>query len=108
MATRTRKATSEIELVVAEGTCGDGCGEPVTKGRSFRQGHDAKLKGILGRAHKAGQHVAIVIDGTRTTSSAQALLVTRGWPVPAVPEPKATKPKAAPRARTTKAKATAN
>jgi hypothetical protein len=102
MAARTRKAAGEIQLVVAEGTCGDGCGEPVANGRPFRQGHDAKLKSSLGRAHKAGQQVAITSDGTRTSSSAEALLRARGWPVPAAPrEPK---PKAAPRTRA-KAKA---
>lgn len=93
MAARTRKAKDEIELVVAEGTCGDGCGQEVAKGRSFKQGHDAKLKGILGRAHKAGQSVAIVSDGARTSSSAEALLVSRGWPIPVVPKA-APKPRA--------------
>jgi hypothetical protein len=102
MPARTRKAKDEIELVVADGTCGDGCGAEVAKGRSFRQGHDAKLKGILGRAHKAGQSVAITSDGTRTSSSAEAVLVARGWPVPAVPaqKPKATGTRSESRART--------
>lgn len=60
---RASKQSSGVEIVVAEGTCGDGCGEPVAKGRSFKQGHDAKLRSILGRAHKAGQPVAITSDG---------------------------------------------
>jgi hypothetical protein len=101
MATRTRKNGSEIELVVEDGRCGDGCGAETAKGRSYKQGHDAKLKSILGRAHKAGQSVAIVSNGTRTTSTAEVLLLARGWPVPAIPESKAPKPKAAPKRRVT-------
>jgi hypothetical protein len=70
-----------VEIVIADGTCACGCGESVT--RTFRQGHDQRLKGILGRAHRAGDPVRIVADGKRTTASAAALLEARGWPVPA-------------------------
>ena len=71
-----------IEIVVPDGTCGDGCGEPVAKGRRFRQGHDAKLKSVLLRAHRAGDPIRVVADGQRTTSTAKALLEERGWPSP--------------------------
>jgi hypothetical protein len=71
-----------VEITVHEGTCCCGCGEPVSKGRSFRQGHDARLKGILGRAHRGGIPVRIVADGSRETQTAAALLEAWGWPVP--------------------------
>jgi hypothetical protein len=71
-----------IEIVVKSGTCGCGCGEPVAKGRSFRQGHDAGLKGVLGRAHKDATPVRIVTNGDRRTTTANAQLAARGWPVP--------------------------
>jgi hypothetical protein len=69
-----------VEIMVAEGTCGCGCGEPVN--RTFKQGHDARLRSILARAHRAGDPVRIVADGKRTTTTAQAHLKARGWPVP--------------------------
>lgn len=69
-----------VEITIAEGTCACGCGEPVM--RTFKQGHDQRLKGILERAHRAGDPVRVVADGKRTTTSAQDLLEARGWPVP--------------------------
>ena len=94
---REKRAADVVVIGVPEGTCGCGCGLEVKKGSRFRIGHDAKLKSVLGRAHKDGVPVAIVADGTRRESSAQALLVERNWPVPAVPKPKA--PKVTPAAR---------
>lgn len=72
-----------IEIVVADGTCGCGCGEQVAKHRTYRQGHDARLRGILGRAHREGIPVRTVINGTRETTTGLAQLKARGWPVPA-------------------------
>jgi hypothetical protein len=96
MAARKTTRSRAVVLKVEDGRCGCGCGAEVA--RTFKQGHDARLKGILGRAHKGGQQVTIVSNGTRTSTGAQELLEARGWPVPAVPAPKAkattTKPKA--------------
>jgi hypothetical protein len=80
-----------LTIKVAEGTCGDGCGQPVAKGRTFKQGHDAKLRGILGRAYKAGQTVAY----NGKTSSAEAALKQHGFPIPPAPKPRKPRAKAA-------------
>ena len=71
-----------VEITIADGMCACGCGELVT--RTFRQGHDQRLKGILGRAHRAGDPVRVVANGQRTTTSAHELLEARGWQMPAV------------------------
>lgn len=56
MATRKSTASTKTTLVikVADGTCGCGCGAETKPKRSFAQGHDARLHGILARAIKDG------------------------------------------------------
>lgn len=53
-ASRTERG---VILVTPEGKCLDGCGAEIGKGKRFVQGHDARLKGILIRAHLAGAPV---------------------------------------------------
>jgi hypothetical protein len=87
-----------ITIEVPEGTCLDGCGKPVTKGRSYKQGHDARLRGVLGRAYKAGEEVTFVQDGQATTTDGATALRRYGFPIP---------PEAKPRKRASRAKGTA-
>lgn len=76
-------------LTVEDGTCGDGCGQTVNKGRSFKQGHDAKLRSILVKALKAGElEVTFVTGGIATTQGIDQVLAEHSW---AIPEPKAAK-----------------
>lgn len=62
-----------LVIRVKEGQCNCGCGEEA--GRDFRQGHDAKLKSALIKAHQAGEKVTV---GGRT-ASALAVAERRGW-----------------------------
>jgi hypothetical protein len=98
-------AEQPLTIKVAEGTCADGCGAEVTKGRRFRQGHDASLRGALGRAYKAG--IDVVYNGKR--SSAEAALKEHGFPIPPATKTKAktTKAKAKTTAKRTATKRTA-
>jgi hypothetical protein len=50
-------------------TCACGCLAAVREGRTFVQGHDQRLRGILTRAHLAGVEVTRM-DGSAITSSA--------------------------------------
>jgi len=70
-----------IVIETGEGLCGDGCKAPVA--RTYKQGHDARLRSKLLEAHREGAPVAFVIDGTKTTKPAADWLTERGWPVPA-------------------------
>lgn len=87
-----------LVLTVREGQCLCGCGADVAKGRRFRQGHDARLRGMLGRAHTAG--VPVTVNGKRHTAASQ--LKAHNFPMPPAPKPKAAKPKATAKAKTTK------
>jgi transcription antitermination factor NusG len=49
-----------VILVQDVGACACGCMAQASKGRQFKQGHDARLKGILIRAHLTDTPVAIV------------------------------------------------
>ena len=72
-----------IEIVVEEGACGCGCGTPVK--RTYAQGHDARLRGILVKAFKAGDKVAVTPpDGKRKVHTAEALLSEHGFPIPVI------------------------
>jgi hypothetical protein len=62
-----------LMIRVKEGQCNCGCGEEA--GRDFRQGHDAKLKSALIKAHLAGEKVTV--DGR--TASARTVSERRGW-----------------------------
>lgn len=37
-------------VAVEDGTCGDGCGQPVKRPNGFAPGHDARLKSVLLKA----------------------------------------------------------
>lgn len=64
--TQTR---TTVDLTTGRCTCG--CGQPVTQ--RFKQGHDAKLKGLLRRAHEQGHDVTVrLAKERRTTSAAEA------------------------------------
>lgn len=91
-----------VVLDVPEGTCGDGCGQPV-KGK-YKQGHDARLRSVLGQAHRAG--LKVKVNGK--VSTAAALLESHGMPVPVVKPKAEPKPKAEakPAAKRTTAKRT--
>lgn len=88
-----------VQIEVAEGTCGDGCGAPV-KGK-YKQGHDARLRSVLGQAHRAGLKVSV----NGKTQTAEAILRSHGMPIP-VAKPKA-EPKPKPAAKSTAKKSTA-
>lgn len=46
-----------LVIRTGDGFCACGCLERVATGRTFRPGHDARLKGALVRAARAGQSV---------------------------------------------------
>jgi hypothetical protein len=104
MPRRNGATNGEVVIEIPEGTCGDGCGQEVAKGRRYRQGHDAKLRGKLANAARQGQQVAIVRNGTRTTKAAADWLTGHGWPVP---PPKEAKHKTQPKKKQARAKASA-
>jgi hypothetical protein len=83
-----------VTIKAPEGTCGCGCGAETAKGRSYKQGHDARLRSILGKAYKAGDDVSY--NGKVT--SAEVALKAHGFPIP---------PAAKPRAKRTASKKTA-
>lgn len=51
-------------------TCPCGCRQALAKGARFRIGHDARLLGILKRAHITGTKITIVRDSETTTEAA--------------------------------------
>lgn len=57
-------------LRVNEGQCFCGCGESVNKGKKFRMGHDARLKGKLIRAGRAGAEVTVLDGGGAVSGTA--------------------------------------
>lgn len=63
--------------------CHCGCETPLLKqdgnGGVFRQGHDARFKGILQRAHVHGREVAIIQGGAIISGPAMNLAAERGW-----------------------------
>lgn len=61
-----------LVLAWENGKCGCGCGADVRPGSTFRQGHDARLKGKLQRAHRAGIEVRVITpEGTTNSSAAE-------------------------------------
>lgn len=60
-------------------TCQCGCRQEVMKGRAFRQGHDARLKGILIRAYLNNVEVTILDGGGALSGSAEGFIRERGW-----------------------------
>jgi hypothetical protein len=90
-----------VKIATGEGVCGCGCGAETKPKRQYKQGHDARLRGILGRAYKAGESVQF---GSGKAQSAESALKEHGFPIPPASKPKAAKPKApakstAPKAR---------
>ncbi len=68
-----------VLLKIAEGECACGCGETLKHaGRRFRQGHDARLRGILTRAHLTGNPVTLVGGDEAQTTTAVALAAEHG------------------------------
>lgn len=59
--------------------CHSGSGDAVTPGRRFRQGGDARLKGILIRAHLAGVKITTVTAEDTTTATALQVAKSYGW-----------------------------
>lgn len=57
-----------ITIKYDDGQCECGCGRDVN--RSFRQGHDAKLKSALLKAHRAGEPVTV--NGKEQSAKAAA------------------------------------
>jgi hypothetical protein len=90
-------------IKVPEGTCADGCGQEVSKGRRFRQGHDARLRGILGKAYKAGETVSY----NGKSSTAEAALKQHGFPIPPPAKPRKPRKTKTTAKRKTAAKGTA-
>jgi hypothetical protein len=59
--TKLARELGTVVLVVGEGDCKCGCGDKTARPTSnFRPGHDAKLRGKLGRAHAAGVNVTTI------------------------------------------------
>lgn len=73
----------EIRFRSEEGTplCACGCGVTASKLGGFKQGHDARLKGMLQKAHLAGEEVSLFDDhdGLVYSLSARDWAVLRGW-----------------------------
>lgn len=93
-------ATENLVIVVEEGACGCGCGTPVK--RTYAQGHDARLRGMLVKAYRADQKVSVTNpDGKTKVHTAEALLKEHNFPIP---EKKAPKAKAAKKSNVTKIK----
>lgn len=54
-----------VSILVGEGLCGCGCGEaPAGRGTKFLMGHDARLKGVLTRAHASQVRIALFENST--------------------------------------------
>ena len=66
-------------LVVEPGKCHCGCTLQVNKGKRFRQGHDARFKGILIRAHLAGADVTIHNGSIDVTTAAARFAQDYAW-----------------------------
>lgn len=84
-----------------ETTCREGCGQTVSKGKSFKQGHDARLRSNLYKASRADEQVTV--NGKKLTAS--AAIKQFGFPEPAVRKPRVRKPKAESKAPAKKATA---
>ncbi len=69
-----------VILIVGEGECLCGCGEkPIGVNRTFRMGHDARLRGVLIRAHITGTEVAVVKGGLIISGPALTEAANLGW-----------------------------
>lgn len=69
-----------VVLLVEEGYCPDGCGQkPNGKGRTFRQGHDARLKGILIRAGATDTGIVTITKGKAKVETAAEMAKRFGF-----------------------------
>lgn len=68
-----------VILLVDDGQCLCGCGEKVREGSKFLPGHDARLKGILQRAHQRGDDVSIVDAGTIRSTDPATFAANLDW-----------------------------
>lgn len=68
-----------VYLIVEPGHCACGCEQQVAKGSQFRQGHDARLKGILQRAHMRGSEIHLITGSEMISTDAMKLAQERGW-----------------------------
>lgn len=75
----TTPGVEGLILLVDDGQCACGCGEATTAKREFRQGHDAKLKGKLIRAHVNDIEVHTIGSGGIVSTDAMNLAKQRGW-----------------------------
>jgi hypothetical protein len=92
---KTEASAPALVIETGAGLCGCGCKEAPRRSKStFVQGHDARLRGILGR--NAAVEVGIVSDGVMVTATGAAHLDNRGWPQPPAKKSKTSKPKAQP------------
>ena len=68
-------------ITTRPGYCHCGCGTQTAKNRRFRQGHDARFKGVLMRAHVAGTTITLVhhITKDEVQMSAMDVANTYGW-----------------------------
>lgn len=73
---RTQVEGDDGELFDA---CQCGCRSPLNPGRRFVQGHDARLKGILMRAHLAGVEVHVLQGGMLISTDAMDEAKDQGW-----------------------------
>ena len=93
---RSKNMADEVvsSITVEAGHCGCGCGEEVAKKASFKQGHDAKLRSMFGKAHKAKVEeftiTRVDAEGVETTEvkSPAEFLTEHEWPVPEIPKSK--------------------
>ena len=73
-----------LAIKFGEGQCQEGCGGEVAKGRRFLQGHDARLKGQLYAAIRAGE--TVTVNGKSTDPA--AVVKSQGWPAPVAKAPR--------------------
>jgi hypothetical protein len=92
-----------LAIAFEDGQCLEGCGEATAKGRKFKQGHDARLRGMLGRASLAG--IPVTVNGKSTTADAQ--LKAHGFPIPAPRKPRKAAAKKSTAKKSTAKKSTA-
>lgn len=67
------------------------CGSTISKRRTFKPGHDAKLKSVLQAAFRNGEDFTYEEDGIVSTVSPVDLAEERGWGHFMTPKPKKTK-----------------
>ncbi len=77
---KSNSSAAPVTISVPDGACGCGCGAEVAARRSFKPGHDAKLKSTLIEAHLAGAKVAVARGGAKPiTRPALGWAKERGW-----------------------------